>query len=200
MSKGESDIGGGRSRRIQRRAPRGSLQDKPKRRAFTEARRQRFLNHFAASCNARAAARAVGISENCVHAWRQKDPQFNAGWKEALELGYARLEAELIRSATESLKIRPRKNAAVRVGTMSAETALRVLEAYRRTGGRDRGTVWPHPYDVEGVRARLEAKMKALRLIDEDGRPIARLPAPDTAQDPSSVTPCPSPRNREEDD
>ena len=154
---------------MQRRAAKGSQRAKPKRRAFTEARRQRFLNHFAASCNQRAAARSVGISEQCVIAWRKKDSQFNAGWKEALQLGYARLEAELILGATKALTVRPRRDAAVRIGTMSAETALKVLESYRRSQGRDPGTVWPHPYDIEAVRARLEAKMKALGAIDDGG-------------------------------
>ena len=165
----ESEIGGGKGRRLQRRAAKGSQRAKPKRRAFTEARRQRFLNHFAASCNQRAAARSVGISEQCVIAWRKKDPQFNAGWKEALQLGYARLEAELILGATKALTVRPRRDAAVRIGTMSAETALKVLESYRRSQGRDPGTVWPHPYDIEAVRARLEAKMKALGAINDGG-------------------------------
>jgi hypothetical protein len=61
--------------------------------------------------------------------------------------------------------VRGKKGAAVRVGTMDAKTALAVLEAYRRSGGRAPGEVWPHPYDSEGVRARLEAKMKALGII-----------------------------------
>jgi hypothetical protein len=169
VSGNESEVGGGKGRRLQRRAVRGSQKAKPKRRAFTEARRKRFLNHFAASCNVRAAARAVGISEGCVDAWRKKDPQFNAAWKEALELGYARLEAELLAGARKALTIRPRKDAAVRVGTMSAETALRVLEAYRRTQGRDLGTVWPHPYDVGEVRRRLGTKMRLLGLAADDG-------------------------------
>ena len=163
--KDESEIGGGRGRRIQQRAPRGSQQAKPKRRSFTEARRKRFLDHFAASCSVRAAARAVGVSESCVDSWRKKCPQFNAGWKEALKLGYARLEADLLRQARKALTIRPRKDAAVRVGTMSAETALKVLEGYRRSQGRDLGTVWPHPYKVEDVRQRLEKKMRLLGLL-----------------------------------
>jgi hypothetical protein len=163
----ETEIGGGHRRRVQTRAPRGSLQAKPKRRAFTEARRKRFLNHFAASCNQRAAARSVGISEQCVIAWRKKDAQFNAAWKEALELGYARLEAELVLRAREALTIRPRRDAALRVGAMSAETALKVLDAYRRTQGRDLGTIWPHPYDVGAVRERLETKMRLLGLLAE---------------------------------
>jgi hypothetical protein len=167
MSKDDSEIGGGKGRRLQRRAVRGSQKAKPKRRAFTLARRTRFLNHFAASCSVRGAARAVGVSENCVDDWRKKDPQFNAGWKEALKLGYARLEAELVLEARKALTIRPRKDAAARIGTMNAETALKVLEGYRRSQGRDIGIVWPHPYDVDAVRRRLEAKMRLLGLIED---------------------------------
>src|SRR3982750_1745778 len=179
MSKDESEIGGGKGRRVQRRAPRGSLQKKPKRRAFTEARRKRYLNHFAASCNSRAAARSVGISESCVDSWRKKDPQFNAGWKEALKLGYARLEADLLLEARRALTIRPRKDARVRIGTMTAETALKVLEAYRRSQGRDLGTIWPHPYDVSAVRRRLETKMHLLGLLDDESGSVAGKDPPD---------------------
>lgn len=165
MSKDGSEVSAGKGRRLQVRAARGSQKARPKRRAFTEARRKRFLNHFAASCNARAAARAAGISESCVDAWRKKDPQFNAAWKEALKLGYARLEAELVLGARKALTIRPRNDAAARVGTMDAKTALAVLEGYRRSQGRDLGTMWPHPYDVDAVRRRLETKMRLLGLL-----------------------------------
>jgi len=177
MSKNESEIGGGNGRRIQRRAPRGSLQAKPKRRAFTEARRKRFLNHFAASCNAQAAARSVGISENCIYRWRRTNEQFREAWKEALDQGVAALEAEQIRAAREAIRIRRAKAAAVRVGTMDAKTSLAVLEAYRRSQGRDPGTVWPHPYDVEAVHRRLEKKMRLLGLLDQESDTEARGPA-----------------------
>lgn len=169
MDDNQPEIGGGPGRRLQRRAARGSRQAKPKRRAFTPKRREAFLNHFAASCNAQAAARAVGISENCIYDWRKKDAQFNQGWKEALHQGYARLEAELVRESQKALKPRANKQAAVRVGTMDAKTALAVLESYRRSQGRDLGTVWPHPYDVEAVHRRLEAKMRLLGLLKGDG-------------------------------
>jgi hypothetical protein len=198
----DSDIGGGPRRRIQKRAPRGSLQAKPKRRAFTEARRKRFLSHFAASCNVRAAARAVGISESCVDAWRRKNPQFNAAWKEALQLGYARLEAELVLGARKALTVRPRKDAVVRVGTMSAETALKVLDAYRRSQGRDLGTVWPHPYDVGAVRRRLETKMRLLGLLDPDFETPGDATQTNRSsgqEDPSTASRFPSPGNPGED-
>jgi hypothetical protein len=130
---GEDEISGGKGRRVQRRAAKGSRKAKPKRRFFTKERRQEFLNHFAASCNAAAAARAVGVSENCVYQWRRKDAQFRAGFWEALDQGYVRLEAEIVREANDALKVRGKKGAAVRVGTMDAKTALagwrRIAEA-----------------------------------------------------------------------
>jgi hypothetical protein len=165
---GDDEIGGGKGRRVQRRAARGSGKSKPKRRAFTKARRQQFLDHFAASCNASAAARAVGISENCIYLWRRKDAQFRDAWQEALDQGSARLDAELLREAAESVRIRPNAKVAARVSAMDAKTALAVLEAYRRSRGRGPGEVWPHPYDVEAVRRRLEAKMRALGALDDD--------------------------------
>jgi hypothetical protein len=167
VDEGESEIGGGKNRQVQRRAARGSDKAKPKRRSFTEKRRQAFLDHFAASCNAAAAARAVQISENCVYAWRKKDARFGAGWKAALDQGYARLEAGLVLEANRVLKPRAKKRA-VRVGDMDAKTALAVLEAYRRSGGRAPGEVWPHPYDAEEVRLRLEKKMRLLGLLDDE--------------------------------
>lgn len=168
VGEGESEIGGGKGRRVQVRAARGSRRARPKRRGFTEKRRQQFLNHFAASCNAAAAARAVGVSENCVYEWRKKDEQFRAGWFSALDQGYARLEAGIVLSANKSIKIRARKDAEVKVGEMDPKTALAVLEAYRRSRGRGPGEVWPHPYDADEVRARLEAKMRALGMIGDE--------------------------------
>jgi hypothetical protein len=173
---GDSEVSGGKGRRVQRRAAKGSKKSEPKRLSFTKERREEFLGHFAASCNAEAAARAAGISDNCVYAWRKKDAPFRAAWFEALDQGYARLEAEIVRESAESLKVRADKDAAVRVGTVDPKTALAVLEAYRRSGGRGPGEVWPHPYDVESVRRRLEAKMKALGVLDAQGQPIASPP------------------------
>ena len=210
MDEDEQEISAGKGRQVQRRAAKGSRKDKPKRQSFTKERRQEFLDRFAASCNAAAAARAVGVSENCVYSWRKKNAQFRAGFSEALDQGYARLEAEIVREAAKAVKIRPRKGAAVRVGTMDAKTALAVLEAYRRTGGRDPGEVWPHPYDAEAVRARLEAKMKALGIIaataaetKEDPSTASGGPPPLQMQvriDPSTASRSPSPGNRGEDE
>src|SRR3954452_2570708 len=97
MHKDETEIGGSNGRRVQKRAARGSRKAKPKRRGFTEAKRRKFLNHFAATANAKGSARVAGISNSTVHAWRRNNAQFRADFYEALALGYVEVEAELIR-------------------------------------------------------------------------------------------------------
>ena len=198
VSGGESEVSGGKGRRVQRRAARGSGVGKPKRRAFTYPRRQQFLDHFAASCNARAAALAVGVSENCIYAWRQKDAAFRAGWSEALAQGYARLEAELLLASSRALTPQADDRVAARVGAIDGKTALAVLEAYRRSGGRAPGAVWPHPYDVEAVRARLETKLRVLGVdlgVEDGGGGDG-----DEVEGPSTATRFPSPGNPGEDE
>jgi hypothetical protein len=166
MDEDESEIGGTRGRRIQKRAARGSRKAKPKRRSFTEARRRRFLNHFAATCNVKGACRSAGVSNSTVHAWRRKNEQFRADFNEALSQGYVTVEAELVRESARSLKPRPDPKAPPLI---EPKTALAVLESYRRNGDRRPGDVLPQRSDVEQVRARLEMKMRALGMLpDED--------------------------------
>lgn len=178
MNKDESEIAGGKGRRLQVRAARGSQRATPKRHSFTKERRQAFLDHFAAGCNAAAAARAVKVSRDCVYRWRRTDAQFRQGWKDALDQGYAELEAELVREGKRVLSPRAGRRGASRISGMDAKTALAVLMAYRRSGGRDPGTVWPHPYDPEAVRVRLEAKMRALGIIAAREDSSIALPPP----------------------
>jgi len=66
---------------------------------WTEARRQLFLDHLAATCNVTASATAAGLYWSGAYAWRRKDPEFAAQWQAALETGYARLEAMLVERA-----------------------------------------------------------------------------------------------------
>lgn len=63
---------------------------------FDAARRKRFLEWFAATCNAREAARRAGVAYSTVYRHRMLDARFAAAWDRALEQGYARLEAKLL--------------------------------------------------------------------------------------------------------
>ena len=166
MGEGGTEIGGCKGRRIQKRAARGSQQKDPKRRGFTEDKRRKFLDHFAATCNAKAACRAAGISNSTVHAWRRKNEQFRADFYAALALGYVEVEAELVRETKRSLKPKPDPKAPPLV---DPKTALAVLESYRRNGDRRPGDVLPQRSDIEQVRGRLEKAMRALGLLADEG-------------------------------
>jgi hypothetical protein len=168
MDDDETEIGGTRGRQVQKRAARGSLKKNPKRNGFTEARRRKFLDHFAASCNVKGACRSAGVSNSTVHAWRRKNEQFRADFNEALSHGYVDVEAELIRESKRSLKPKPDPKAPPLV---DAKTALAMLASYRRNGDSRPGDILPRRTDIEQVRARLEKVMRGLGLLPDDDEP-----------------------------
>ena len=69
---------------------------KPGPRGFTPARRQRFLDALALTCNVTRAAAFAGLTLSSIYARRAKDPQFVAQWRDALDAGYDRLEAMVL--------------------------------------------------------------------------------------------------------
>lgn len=167
---GETVIGGHTRRRLQVKAARGSQKRRPKRREFTAARKAEFLCHFAATCNAKASALAAGVAQNTVYAHRRSDEQFRLAWEEALDQGYARLEAQLVREASEPIAVEADEAAAEAVmREIDARTALAILEAYRRNRGARPGDILPRHSDAEVARARLEALMIRHGMIDSEG-------------------------------
>lgn len=87
-SRGEWLVEGAKGRKYQLR--------KARRNAFTRERKEAFLDHFAATCDARASAAVAGVAVSTVYAHLRTDAVFRQGWMEALEQGYARLEAEAV--------------------------------------------------------------------------------------------------------
>lgn len=71
--------------------------------ALTAPRRQKFIDHLAETCNVSAAARHAGILVQQAYRLRRRDPGFAQAWREALEIGYERLEAALLRYSLEAL-------------------------------------------------------------------------------------------------
>jgi hypothetical protein len=168
MGKSESDIGGSNKRRVQVRAPRGAKKAKPRRNGFTKSRKEEFLAPFAATCNAKGSARAAGVAWTTVYQHRKSDPAFRAAWEEALDEGYARVEAELVRRSAIVPRVKADGKAARANAAIDPKVALAILESYRRNGGRRPGAILPRPYDMEEVRARLEAKMRALGMLGDE--------------------------------
>jgi hypothetical protein len=66
------------------------------RKLFDKARREVFLEWFAATCNVRLSAAKAGVHEKTVFRHRMKDEAFAEAWDRALQQGYARLEARLL--------------------------------------------------------------------------------------------------------
>ena len=70
-----------------------------RRKLFGKARQEAFLEHLAATCNVTASAAAADICVGSVYRERMRNPEFRAAWGQALEQGYARLEAALLARA-----------------------------------------------------------------------------------------------------
>ena len=179
---GNCDICGTNGVRAQVRAARGTRKSKPKRVGFTRERKERFLNHFAATANAAGAARAAGVAKSTVYEHRRKDLRFHEAWCEALAQGVARAEAEGVRWAEQAFKIRTNAQAEKAAREMDPKVALAIIQSYKRNGDRRPGEILIQPYDMEEIRARIEKKMRALGWLEESSG--GNVPNPST---PSSA-------------
>jgi hypothetical protein len=63
---------------------------------FDKGKRATFLEWFAATCNATLAAAKAGVNYRTPYRTRMRDAAFAEAWDQALEQGYARLEAKLL--------------------------------------------------------------------------------------------------------
>lgn len=112
------------------------LQLRPVRRArFDDRRKRRFLDHFAGTADARAAAAAAGVASSTIVTHRRKDPEFDAACHEALNVAYASLEAEAVRQRLEAQ--RDLRDGLCPKGEMPKEfdRVLRLLARYDRKHG-----------------------------------------------------------------
>ena len=69
---------------------------KPSGKSWNDGTKAQFLEHLAELCSVRAAVAALGMAVSGAYALRQKDTEFAAQWDAALDIGYARLEHELL--------------------------------------------------------------------------------------------------------
>ena len=135
---------------------------------FTEARQQIFLDHFAATADAGAAAEAACVCYATVRAHYRKHPEFAALWEEALRQAVVGLEAEAVRQRLE-MQRRLAENLEPK-GEMAAEfeRVMKLLARWDRRGGRvgprevHRGHLKRWSFD-EAIEA-LDKKLRALGL------------------------------------
>jgi hypothetical protein len=124
-----------------------------------------FLEHLAATANVLASAAEAGFSTTAIYKRRMKEPGFAARWQQAKEQGYARLEMQLIETATSSLagdEIAGDKP----IPRMTAAEAMNLLKLHRAemTGGKAQRYDWrAKEPDIEEVKAEILRKARALQ-------------------------------------
>jgi hypothetical protein len=120
---------------VNRSGPTWQLQRARRKRPFCRARKQAFLDHFAATCNVEAACAAAGVGMTSVYRHLKSDPAFARGFAEALAIGHPQLEAEAARmqlAEQRAYRIAPDPAAEAQ----SFERTLQLLREYHRGGGR----------------------------------------------------------------
>jgi hypothetical protein len=133
---------------------------------FTPTRQQIYLDHFAGTADAEAAAAAAGISTHTVNAHARKHPEFAAVEREALRLAYARLEAEAVRQRLEAQR-RLSENLEP-TGELAAEfeRVMKLLARYDRRDGRVAAReVGPGHEQVSSFEEAIEALDRKLRAL-----------------------------------
>jgi hypothetical protein len=142
---------------------------------------ERFLEELAASCNVRAAAAAAGFSTTAVYKRRMRWPGFAAAWAEAVDQGYARLEAMLVEQATDSLRVlrqtrheRKREDdGRPNVPFAQALNLLRLHRAEVRGGKPQNYRAAEKAPDMDEIRASILRKIEAIERADalKEARP-----------------------------
>lgn len=74
---------------------------------FTGARRIRFLDALALTCNVQKAAAHAGIDRTTAYYHRLRDPIFAGQWQDALDIGCARLEALVLEHGGAGMALPP---------------------------------------------------------------------------------------------
>ncbi len=134
---------------------------------WSEAAEEAFLAELAATCNVSAAAEAAGFSTTAIYNRRMRWPGFAQAWADALEQGYARLEAMMLQQATDSLRSQPIDGARP-APAVSFDQGLNLLKLHRasvRGGAAQKYAHRERPRDIEEVRASILGKMDALERV-----------------------------------
>ena len=112
----------------------------------------------------RWSAEVCGFSDTAIYRRRLRDPGFAAAWADALAHGYARIEAMLIETATESLRRKPIAGDRP-LPAVGFNDALNLLKLHRASvrGGKPQRYGWRQQEpDIEDVRAEILRKVAAM--------------------------------------
>ena len=126
-----------------------------------------FLAELTATANVSAAARAAGVTPQCVYMRRKLWPAFAAEWAAAVAEGWARIETLVVCAATTTLEPEPLPARAWEEPRMSMELAVKVWLTHRAGGPGARkqrlGGMPRREPDIEEVRQAILRKVAAIK-------------------------------------
>jgi hypothetical protein len=137
---------------------------------WTAERRRIFMETLAATCNVSEAARTAGMNLSSAYYQKRRDPGFAREWAQALNIGYAELEALLLRQAlfgTEEEEVTLDaegmvKSRKVKRGHPNA-VGVRLLVQHRREVGDRRAVEEADRPDGEDAVERLRRALEKVR-------------------------------------
>ena len=133
-----------------------------------------FLAELTATANVNAAARAAGVTPQCVYLRRKHYPAFKAEWDAAVAEGFARIETLVVCAATTTLQPEPLPERAWEEPRMSMELAVKIWLTHRAGGPgahkRRLGGVARREPDIEEVRQEILRKVAAMERAEAEGR------------------------------
>lgn len=137
---------------------------------FGKERQGIFIEHLAATCNVLRSAEAAGVTPQCVYKKRMRDVSFREAWFQALEQGYARLEAIMLERALRSAPIEVEGDLVLPEEAFDKDLALHLLREHKKgLAGLPRPGAAPQPADWAEVEEYFIRRLKALKVrIDRD--------------------------------
>lgn len=137
---------------------------------WTTARRRKFMETLATTCNVTEAARAAEKSSSSAYEQKRRDPAFAREWAQALSIGYAELEALLLRqtlfgSEQEDIVLDSDgavKSRKIRRG-VPLQVGVRLLLAHRNTVAALRAEEMRDRPDGEDALARMRRVLEEVR-------------------------------------
>ena len=133
-----------------------------------------FLAELTATANVNAAARAAGVTPQCVYMRRKLWPAFAEQWRAAVAEGWDRIETLVVCAATTTLDPEPLPERAWEAPRMSMDQAIKIWLTHRAGGPgahkRRLGGMPRREPDIEEVRADMLRKVAAMERAEEDSK------------------------------
>lgn len=143
---------------------------KPRKDAWTLAEIRTFMEALALTCNASEAARMTGKSRAGAYKRRLGDPQFAAAWERSIDIGYAEIEAMMMREAlfgTEVEEITLDGDGVVKSRKVKRgrdqKVALTLLKQHMDRVAQGRAAQMRDGPDAEGALAKMRRALEDIR-------------------------------------